>query len=164
MTNTTQQADLEQLVRGQPLPRERFLAILGDPEARKKLRQMLLVHELFEPAPELDLDDLPETDVTLEELTAYLDNNGRLDDPDREQVVRELLDAEMPDLFVRPDPSQIDTSLLSSAETETVLTENTDTAIDPNSKQRGATGVGDETATDESATDADRGSDTDPRG
>ncbi|HZT78767.1 MAG TPA: hypothetical protein VFA26_00975 [Gemmataceae bacterium] len=89
-------ADLEAVVRGQPVPPEVFRAILADPDGLSCLGGLLEVRDLLAPPPDgPEPHNLPDMDVTFEELALYAEK--KLQDPARVAAVDHFLRRHDPD-------------------------------------------------------------------
>lgn len=129
---------LEMLARCRPVSREAFQRILANPEAVRRLRRLLKVRDIFIPPDEVGVPRptefaadvvgprLPDEEVDFVEIARYL-NEGRLDDPRRQQALEQLIREHFPDLPPLPE---------STAQTEVDFRRDDETKIDPRPNDR----------------------------
>jgi hypothetical protein len=108
---------LETLARGGHVPGEVFNAILKDPAALRELARLTEVHRLIHPGDDFTPTEIPDTDVTAEEVVAVLDNQPLA--PERHEATMAFLREHCPELLAVP-----------SADTDIVLQTDTATSLD----------------------------------
>lgn len=109
MKNFTAQ-DLEALADGQPVSSEALRAICADPRALEQLSRLVKQRDLLDPsALSQEAVELPEMEVSLDEVTLYLE--GRLLEPGRKEAVERFLRAETPEVVTDISEESTETGL-----------------------------------------------------
>ncbi len=86
---------LERLERGEPIDPQKLSQTLNDPEGIRRLRCFLEIRGLFSNLPDDEEDTPVPIDFSFKELADFLER-GTLDDPQRDEAARKVIDHYFP--------------------------------------------------------------------